>query len=52
MLYFLAFRTGYSQNVVMHTYTEIVGHALRFRGDCLNSCPQGSEGMSVLEVSR
>ena len=48
----LAFRTGCFQSVVMHTYTSIKGLALRFRGGSLLSCPQGSEGVSVLEGSR
>jgi len=48
----LAFRTGCSQSVVMHTYTYIKGLALRFRGDSLHSCPQGSEGASVLVDTR
>ena len=51
-IYSLAFRTGCCQSVVMHTYTYIKGLALRFRGDSLHSCPQGSEGASVLEGSR
>jgi len=48
----LAFRTECSQSVVMHTYTQIKGLALRFRGGSLHSCPQESEGVSVLEGSR
>ena len=49
---FLAFRTGCSASVLMHTYTEIKGRALRFGSGSLHSCPQGSEGVSVLEGSR
>jgi len=45
----LAFRTGCSQSVVMHTYTYITGLAHRFRGGSLHSCPQRSEGVSALE---
>jgi len=51
-LYSLAFRTGCSQSVVMHTYTYITRLALRFRGGSLHSCPQGSEGVSALKWSR
>jgi len=51
-LFSLAFRTGCSQSVVMHTYTSIKRLALRFRGGSLYSCSQGSEGVSVLQGSR
>ena len=50
--YSLAFRTGCSQSVVMHSYTFIKGLAFRFRDGRLHSCPQGSEGVSVLKGSR
>ena len=50
--YSLAFRTGCSHSVVMHTYTYITGLALRFRAGSLHPCPQGSEDVSALEGSR
>jgi len=39
-LIFPAFRTGFSQSVVMHTFTSIRRIALRFRCGSLHSCPQ------------
>jgi len=47
----LALRTGCSQTVVMHTYTSFKGLALRFRCGSLHLCSQGSEGVSVLEMT-
>jgi len=48
----LTLKTGSARSVVMHTYTQMKGLALSFRGGSLHSFPQGSEGVSVLEGSR